>query len=241
MRTQYLHGTVYDNTYAARVTSATSEGVHIFTATGRKKTCNGDHRTIKKGASTDPKKDFEVINFILGHFVNFLEEIYQEKVLDVSSPLTLSSTYLLIFPISDLDGLISLQDILYGKLSLWSLMVMYPSLSCMRSMRSSIDNFVAIFFCVIIYVVYLLFVRFLYVLVIFSDRSLLYSSLSILYMFLDLSAAIKTLLLFLISFISLFSFVWKLLLIFLNSTFLIINIKSFSKLQSVYYWKTFSR
>ena len=29
----------------------------------------------------------EVINFILGHFVNFLEEIYQEKCLDVSSPL----------------------------------------------------------------------------------------------------------------------------------------------------------
>ena len=52
-----------------------------------KKTCNGGHRTIKKGASTDPKKHFEVINFILGHFVNFLEEIYQEKFLDVSSSL----------------------------------------------------------------------------------------------------------------------------------------------------------
>ena len=51
-----------------RVTSATSEGVYIFTATGRKKTCNGGHRTIKKGACTDPKKHFEVINFILGHF-----------------------------------------------------------------------------------------------------------------------------------------------------------------------------
>ena len=32
----------------------------------------------------DPKKHFEVINFILGHFVNFLEEIYQENVLDVT-------------------------------------------------------------------------------------------------------------------------------------------------------------
>ena len=80
----FLDDTVYDNTYAARVTSATSEGVYIFTATGRKKTCNRGHRTIKKGASTDPKKHFEVINFILGHFVNFLEEIYQEKILDVS-------------------------------------------------------------------------------------------------------------------------------------------------------------
>ena len=40
MRTQYLHDTVYDNTYAARVIrarSAMSEGVYIFTATGRKK------------------------------------------------------------------------------------------------------------------------------------------------------------------------------------------------------------
>ena len=79
MRTQYLHDTVYDNTYAARVTSAMSEGVYIFTATWRKKTCNGGHRTIKKGASTDPKKHFEVIKFILGHFENFLEEIYQEN------------------------------------------------------------------------------------------------------------------------------------------------------------------
>ena len=52
-----------------------------------KKRCNGGNRTIKKGASTDPKKHFEVINFILGHFVNFLEEIYQENFLDVSSPL----------------------------------------------------------------------------------------------------------------------------------------------------------
>ena len=69
------------------MTSTTSEGVYIFTATGRKKTYNGGHRTIKKGASTDPKKHFEVVNFIPGHFVNFLEEIYQEKILDVSSPL----------------------------------------------------------------------------------------------------------------------------------------------------------
>ena len=35
MRTQYLHDTVYS--YSARVTSDTSEGVYIFTATGRKK------------------------------------------------------------------------------------------------------------------------------------------------------------------------------------------------------------
>ena len=45
------------------------------------------HCKIKSGARTDPKKHFETINFILGHFVNFLEEIYQEKNLDVSSPL----------------------------------------------------------------------------------------------------------------------------------------------------------
>ena len=35
MRTQYLHDA--HNTYATRVTSATSEVVYIFTATGRKK------------------------------------------------------------------------------------------------------------------------------------------------------------------------------------------------------------
>ena len=84
------------NTYAARVTSATSEGVYMYIHGNRtKKTCNGGHRTIKKGASMDPKKHFEVINFILGHFVNFIEEIYQEKLLDVSSPLiTVPYTFL---------------------------------------------------------------------------------------------------------------------------------------------------
>ena len=83
MRIQYLH-----DAFAARVTSLTSEGVYIFTATGRKKNMQWrPGHTINKGASTDPKKHFEVINFILGHFVNFLEEIYQENFLDVSSPL----------------------------------------------------------------------------------------------------------------------------------------------------------
>ena len=53
-----------------------------------KKTCDGGHRTIKKGASKDPKRHFEVMNFIPGNFVNFLEEIYQEKSLDISSPLS---------------------------------------------------------------------------------------------------------------------------------------------------------
>ena len=64
MRTQYLH-----DTFAVRVTSATSEGVYIH-GNRAKKTCNGSHRTIKKGASMDPKKHFEVINFTPGHFVN---------------------------------------------------------------------------------------------------------------------------------------------------------------------------
>ena len=61
MRTQYLH-----DTYATRVTSVTSEGVYIFTAIGRR----------KKNMQWRPpynKKHFEVINFILGHFVNFLD------------------------------------------------------------------------------------------------------------------------------------------------------------------------
>ena len=72
MRTQYLHDTVYDNTY--RVTSATSEGVYIFTATRR-----------KKHAMAGPPYNKERGQY--GHFVNFLEEIYQEIFLDVSSPL----------------------------------------------------------------------------------------------------------------------------------------------------------
>ena len=85
MRTQYLHDTVYD-ICRERDKCYVRSCVYIH-GNRTKKTCNGGHRTIKKGASTDPKKHFEVINFILGHFVNFLEEIYQENFLDVSSPL----------------------------------------------------------------------------------------------------------------------------------------------------------
>ena len=33
-----------------------------------------------KGPVRYPKKHFEVINFILGHFMNFPKEIYQEKI-----------------------------------------------------------------------------------------------------------------------------------------------------------------
>ena len=85
MQTQYLRDTAMmiccksDKCYVRRC-------VYIH-SNRAKKTCNGGHRTIKKGATTDPKKHFEVINFILGHFVNFLEEIYQEDFLDVGSPL----------------------------------------------------------------------------------------------------------------------------------------------------------
>ena len=67
------------------MTSATSEGVYIFTATGQKNMQWWPPYNKERGKY--PKKHFEVINFILGHFVNFLEEIYQEKILDVSSPL----------------------------------------------------------------------------------------------------------------------------------------------------------
>ena len=87
MRTQYLHDTVYDNnTHAASDKCYVRRCVYIH-GNRTKKTCNGGHRTIKKGSCTDPKMNFEVINFILGHFVNFLEEIYQENFFNVSSPL----------------------------------------------------------------------------------------------------------------------------------------------------------
>ena len=85
MQTQYLHDAVIIH-MPREWQVLRQKGCNIH-GNRTKKTCNGGHRTIKKGASTDPKKHFEVINFILGHFVNFLEEIYQEKFLDVSSPL----------------------------------------------------------------------------------------------------------------------------------------------------------
>ena len=87
MRTQYLHDTVYDNTHAASDKCYVRRCVYIH-GNRTEKTCNGGHRTIKKGACTDPKMHFVVINLILGHFVNFLEEIYQEKFFDVISPLS---------------------------------------------------------------------------------------------------------------------------------------------------------
>ena len=60
-----------------RVTSATSEGVYIFTVIGQKKNMQWGPPYNKE--STDRKKHFYVINFIPSHFVNFLEEIYQQK------------------------------------------------------------------------------------------------------------------------------------------------------------------
>ena len=87
MRTQNLHDTVYD---ICRESDKCYVRKCVYIHGNRtKKTRNGGHRKIKKGASTDPKKHFEVINFILGHFVNFLEEIYQQRFFDVSSPLRL--------------------------------------------------------------------------------------------------------------------------------------------------------
>ena len=61
-----------------------SDKFYVRRQPDEKKTCNGGHRTIKKWASTDPKSIFEVINFILGHFLRDLSR----NILDVSSPLT---------------------------------------------------------------------------------------------------------------------------------------------------------
>ena len=96
MRTQYLHDTVYDICRESDKCYV-KKCVYIFTATGRKKhAMAATVQGVRKGVRTDPKKHFEVINFILGHFVNFLEEIYQEKILDVSSPLKKINIYILI-------------------------------------------------------------------------------------------------------------------------------------------------
>ena len=57
----------------------------------------------------------------------------------------LSKMILLIFPTLALDGLIKRQGILLGYSSLWSLAVMYASLSCNHSILSFNDSFSIIF------------------------------------------------------------------------------------------------
>ena len=60
--------------------------------------------------------------------------------------LILSRVTLLILPISDLVGLISLQVGLLAKFGLWSFSVINVSLLAVVSSLSSMPNFVAIFF-----------------------------------------------------------------------------------------------
>ena len=60
--------------------------------------------------------------------------------------LILSRVTLLILPISDLVGLISLQVGLLAKFGLWSFNVIKVSLLAVVSSLSSMPNFVAIFF-----------------------------------------------------------------------------------------------
>ena len=59
--------------------------------------------------------------------------------------LILSRICLLIFPISDLVGLISLQVCLFAKFGLWSFNVMNASLLAVMSTRSSMSSFTVIF------------------------------------------------------------------------------------------------
>ena len=74
--------------------------------------------------------------------------------------------------------------------------------------------------------------NFLYIFVIFSFSSFLYSLWPNLFTCWDLPTERNTLLLFLICFMSLLSLSWKLLFIFLNSMFFIISKRSFSKFDS---------
>ena len=57
----------------------------------------------------------------------------------------MSRVTLLILPISDLVGLISLQVVLLAKFGSWSVSVINASLLAVVSTLSSIPNFVAIF------------------------------------------------------------------------------------------------
>lgn len=52
---------------------------------------------------------------------------------------------LLILPRLDLDGFIKQHGILFRNSSLWSLIVLYASVSCTTSARSAIDNFSVMF------------------------------------------------------------------------------------------------
>ena len=61
--------------------------------------------------------------------------------------LILSRVTLLILPMSDLVGLISLQVGLLAKFGLWAFSVINVSLLAVVSSLSSMPNFVAIFFC----------------------------------------------------------------------------------------------
>ena len=82
----------------------------------------------------------------LNHSITLEVFFYWLVFVDVTTLLfILSKMTLLILPILVSDGLISRQGILLGNSSLWSLIVMYRSLSCNRSTLSSNDSFSVIF------------------------------------------------------------------------------------------------
>ena len=115
--------------------------------------------------------------------------------------LILSKITLLILLIPDLEGLIKGQEILFGKSSFWSLIVMYSSFSCILFTLPYFTLPIRHFF-VIFSEAWLMLNDFLKVLLTFNN--FLYSSYCNIYVLLDFSAETKILLLFFIRLISTF-------------------------------------
>ena len=148
-----------------------------------------NHRNWNKDNEIDEQKcwilniineQFGLFSIFLNHSING-EEFFHwwTCIYDVIFLLIQSRIFLLILPISDLDGLISLNEGLCGKFSLWSLTVICASWFCHWSTLSLINSLSPILFASSSTLLTFELVYFLYVLVILSLNYFLYSSLSI--------------------------------------------------------------
>ena len=88
--------------------------------------------------------------------------------------LILSRKTLLVFPIFDLEGLIKRHEILFGKSSLWSFIVIYASVFYRFSILSDVGSFSVTLLGWLFTLFTFCWSEFLYVFVIFSSSSFLY-------------------------------------------------------------------
>ena len=92
-------------------------------------------------------KQFGLFSIFLNHSINGEEfSHWWIYIYDVIFLLIRSRIFLLTLPISDLDGLISLNEALCGKLSLWSVTAICASWFCHWSTLSLINSLSAILF-----------------------------------------------------------------------------------------------